>query len=91
MEAARHAPVRHDDLPISDFLSFYIVPSTVQGHPRYSDIVAAYSFYYAPGSRPLRELIRAALILARNAGADVFNALDHMDHGPCVKVRYFKG
>jgi glycylpeptide N-tetradecanoyltransferase len=36
----------------------------------------AYSFYTVPGQFTMTELMKDALILARNKGYDVFNALD---------------
>jgi glycylpeptide N-tetradecanoyltransferase len=36
----------------------------------------AYSFYNVPGKYSMTELISDALIIAKNKGYDVFNALD---------------
>ena len=32
---------------ITDFISFYNIPSSVMNHPKHQEIKAAYSFYYA--------------------------------------------
>lgn len=37
---------------ITDFFSFYSLPSTVIGNPKYKDIQAAYLYYYASDSCP---------------------------------------
>ncbi|TPX62464.1 hypothetical protein SpCBS45565_g07025 [Spizellomyces sp. 'palustris'] len=71
---------------ISDFFSFYSLPSTVIGHPVHKHINAAYLFYYAPKGlgedvKHLQVLLKDALILARKAGFDVFNCLDLMQNG----------
>ncbi len=66
--------------PLSDFFSFYSLPSTVIHHPTHKVLRAAYCFYYAPGSLGLQPLLREALTAAANAGFDVFNALDVMEN-----------
>ena len=40
---------------------------------------AVYSYYNVPGKHSIVELMRNALILAKNQEHDVFNALDIMD------------
>ncbi|KAJ4293090.1 glycylpeptide N-tetradecanoyltransferase [Kalmusia sp. IMI 367209] len=75
---------------ITDFFSFYNLESTVIGHKKHNLIKAAYLFYYATdkafggdksvlGHR-LNELIKDALILAKKANFDVFNALTLLDN-----------
>ena len=65
---------------ITDFLSFYELPSTVVQHPVHKLLRAAYSFYNVATSVPLTELMRDALTLAHAEGFDVFNALDLMQN-----------
>ncbi|ODN06142.1 Glycylpeptide N-tetradecanoyltransferase 1 [Orchesella cincta] len=65
---------------ITDLISFYALPSTVVNNPVHKSIKAAYSFYNVAGSMSLQDLMFDALILARNEGFDVFNALDLMDN-----------
>lgn len=63
------------DGSISGFVSFYSIPTTVIG--KTSVVKAAYLYYhYANDQNELFSLIQAALIVARNMGFDVFNALD---------------
>ncbi|CAG2171385.1 unnamed protein product [Oppiella nova] len=66
---------------IIGFASFYTLPSTVMHHPTYKSIRAAYAFY-SVGSEDvsLHDLMQDVLIVAKNAGYDVFNALDLMDN-----------
>ena len=59
-----------------DFVSFYKLPSSCLKHPVHRSLHVAYSFYTVPGQFTLTELMKDALILARNKGYDVFNALD---------------
>jgi glycylpeptide N-tetradecanoyltransferase len=106
---------------ITDFFSFYSLPSTVIGHDKHKVVNAAYLFYYAteaafPGyndpSAPsavsvpkstatsdltvrtalktrLNALINDALIEARNAKFDVFNAVTLMDNGLFLEQQKF--
>ncbi|KAK9369900.1 acyl-CoA N-acyltransferase [Lipomyces kononenkoae] len=88
--------VENADGVITDLVSFYSLPSTVIGNPTYDNLVAAYQFYYAstaglalPRMHPecatllknrLLLLFNDALILAKNLGFDVFNALTLLDN-----------
>ncbi|KAH7127057.1 acyl-CoA N-acyltransferase [Dendryphion nanum] len=75
---------------ITDFFSFYNLESTVIGHKKHNVIKAAYLFYYATDVafdadksllKPrLNLLIKDALILAKKANFDVFNALTLLDN-----------
>jgi len=80
---------------ITDFFSFYSLPSTVINSTKYDLLHAAYLYYYATdvGLDPsaeadgrlksrLQSLIGDALIVARDAEFDVFNALTLMDNVP---------
>lgn len=61
---------------ITDLVSFYSLPSSILGHPQHTDLKAAYMYYTVPGSVSLTQLMNDAMILARDGGYDVFNALD---------------
>ncbi|CCD63182.1 putative glycylpeptide N-tetradecanoyltransferase [Caenorhabditis elegans] len=63
---------------ITDFVSFYSLPSTVMGHTTHKTIYAAYLYYYVAGSVTPKQLINDSLILANREKFDVFNALDLM-------------
>lgn len=60
--------------------SFYHLPSTVILHEKHKLLKAVYSFYNVASSMPLKELMRDALVLARDRDVDVFNALDVMEN-----------
>eukprot|EP00949_MAST-11_sp_MAST-11-sp1_P002788 g2788.t1 len=66
---------------ITDMISFYFLNSSVIKNPKHSTLFAVYSFYNVAQTVSLTELMRDALILAKNNGADVFNCLDLMDNG----------
>eukprot|EP01052_Picozoa_sp_SAG31_P002493 SAG31_NODE_88_length_26714_cov_6.972046_17_plen_322_part_00 len=74
---------------ITDFLSFYTLPSTVIGNPKHSNLKAAYSFYNVNTSCSLEDLLRDALILAVKHDFDVFNALDIFQNAEYLKTLKF--
>ncbi|XP_011789683.1 PREDICTED: glycylpeptide N-tetradecanoyltransferase 2 [Colobus angolensis palliatus] len=51
---------------LTDFLSFYTLPSTVMHHPAHKSLKAAYSFYNIHTETPLLDLMSDALILAKS-------------------------
>ena len=65
---------------VTDFVSFYTLPSTVMNHPTHNTIKAAYSFYNVSTATPWSDLMGDALVLAKKANFDVFNALDLMEN-----------
>ncbi|KAL4222954.1 glycylpeptide N-tetradecanoyltransferase [Mactra antiquata] len=65
---------------ITDFVSFYTLPSSVMHHPVHKTLKAAYSFYNVSTVTPWVDLMQDALIVAKNTGFDVFNALDLMQN-----------
>lgn len=77
---------------VTDFVSFYSLPSTIMNHDKHNLLNAAYLFYYAtetafePGAeesgrlkKRLEDVVGDALVIAEKAGFDVFNALTLMD------------
>ncbi|KAL0581560.1 glycylpeptide N-tetradecanoyltransferase [Marasmius crinis-equi] len=90
---------------ITDFFSFYSLPSTIINNPAHSTLEAAYLYYYATDvaltpraeeqgtlKQRLQDLIGDALIVARNANFDVFNALTMMDNSPMLNpLKFGKG
>ncbi|EIN07254.1 N-myristoyl transferase [Punctularia strigosozonata HHB-11173 SS5] len=78
---------------ITDFFSFYFLPSTIIDNPKHNLLEVAYLFYYATDvaflpdgdsggrlKKRLNELVGDALIIADQAKFDVFNALTLMDN-----------
>ncbi|KAF7967211.1 hypothetical protein HWV62_35134 [Athelia sp. TMB] len=87
---------------ITDYFSFYSLPSTIINQPKYGTLEAAYLFYYATSvafeeraeeeghlKKRLQDLIGDALILADQAKFDVFNALTLMDNVPFLQELKF--
>jgi glycylpeptide N-tetradecanoyltransferase len=65
---------------ITDFCSYYHLHSSVLGNPKHTTLHAAYSFYNVANTVDFTELMRDCLILAKNEGHDVFNALNLMEN-----------
>ena len=89
---------------ITDFFSFYSLPSTVISNPKHDVLHAAYLFYYAssvgldPGadsSGTLKSRLQArvgdALTIANSAKFDVFNALTLMDNSTFLQDLKVRG
>lgn len=72
--------VEIEEKKITDFVSFYCLPSTIINHPKHSQLRAAYSYYHVSTVTPLNTLINNALILAKKNNFDVFNALNLMEN-----------
>ncbi|XP_064648041.1 glycylpeptide N-tetradecanoyltransferase 2-like [Lineus longissimus] len=72
--------VVENDGVVTDFVSFYTLPSTVMHHKVHKTLKAAYSFYNVSTKTPWVDLMQDALTMARNMGFDVFNALDLMEN-----------
>lgn len=83
---------------ITDFFSFYSLPSTIINDQKHAVLESAYLYYYATDvafqegaedtgllKRRVQELINDALIVADQAKFDVFNALTLMDNVPILQ------
>lgn len=70
---------------ITDFISFYTLPSSVLNNKQYSTLKAAYSFYNVATKTPLKQLMLDALILAKKLDFDVFNCLDIFENEVFLK------
>ena len=70
--------VRENNDKITDFISFYNLPSSILQHESYKKLMAAYSFFNINTTITVKEIMKCALILAKNAGFDVFNCLNIM-------------
>lgn len=77
----------------ADLMSFYSLPSNIIGNDKHKELRAAFSYYNIANSVDILDLVQDALICARNAGFDVFNALDIMENaqvsGSAVVVLWF--
>ena len=65
---------------ITDFISFYSLPSSVLNNDKHKTLFAAYSFFNIANKVSLKVLLKNALILAHQKGFDVYNALNIMEN-----------
>ncbi|CAH8834368.1 unnamed protein product [Trichobilharzia szidati] len=72
--------VEGEDGQITDFCSFYVLPSSVMKSKQHNSLRAAYSFYNVSTVTPWPALIQDMLISAKQLKFDVFNALDLMEN-----------
>ncbi|KAL0491274.1 glycylpeptide N-tetradecanoyltransferase [Acrasis kona] len=70
---------------ITDFVSFYSLPSSVIGHQKHKLLKAAYLYFYFANSTPLVQLIDDLLISAKALDFDVLNCLDIMDNAQFIE------
>ncbi|KAJ6731326.1 N-MYRISTOYL TRANSFERASE [Salix purpurea] len=80
------SPETHE---ITDFCSFYTLPSSILGNQNYLTLKAAYSYYNVSVKTPLLQLMNDALIVAKQKDFDVFNALDVMHNESFLKELKF--
>lgn len=59
------SPLQNASGEVTDFLSFYTLPSTIMNHPTHKSLKAAYSFYNVHTQTPLLDLMSDALVLAK--------------------------
>jgi len=50
---------------LTDFISFYCLPSKVLKHVSHSEVKAAYSFYNIALTTPMSHLVKDVMILAK--------------------------
>ena len=81
--------VRDDNGKITDFISFYSLPSSILQHDSYKKLFACYSFFNINKSMSFKELMKNALILAKNNNFDVYNCLDIMENKTVFKDLLF--
>jgi glycylpeptide N-tetradecanoyltransferase len=72
--------VENEEGEITDFVSFYSLPSSVLKSEHHKRLEAAYAYYTVAKGNSLTDLMKDALILANNAGFDVFNCLNVMNN-----------
>jgi len=65
---------------ITDFVSWYNIPSSIINHKTHKVLKAAYLYYYFNTKHTLTELIEDALVEAKKEDFDVFNCLDILDN-----------
>jgi glycylpeptide N-tetradecanoyltransferase len=80
----------NEENEVTDFTSFYNLPSTIFGNPEYNTLNVTYSFYNVAGSIDMTQLINDALIISKNEfSSDVFNMLDLGLNNTCFQELKF--
>lgn len=74
---------------VTDFISFYTLPSHIIGNPKHSTLKAAYSYYNVATTVAWKDLIFDALICAKKLNFDVYNALDVMENSQFLEELKF--
>ncbi len=74
---------------VTDFCSFYHLPSSIMNNPEHKTLHAVYAYYNVARTMSFEELMHDALVLAQKEGADVFNALDLMQNAAVFDVLKF--
>jgi len=65
---------------ITDFFSFYCLPSSILKHEEHKTLRVAYSFYNFTTTDRLIQGMQDLLVLAKKEGFDVFNCLDLLEN-----------
>lgn len=78
-----------DTKKITDFFSFYSLPSSILKHTEHTMLRVAYSYYNVPGAHSLKDLMKDALVIAKQKNFDVLNALDIMDNSEFLEELKF--
>ena len=84
-----HSYVVEDAKQVTDFFSFYSLPSTVLRHEKHKVLNVAYSFYNVSTTDRLKQGMEDMLVLAREADYDVFNCLDLMENQTFLETLKF--
>lgn len=71
-----HSYVVEDIKTITDFYSFYSLPSSILKHETHKILRVAYSYYNVNTTNSLKQGMEDLLVFARDLGYDVFNCLD---------------
>ena len=72
--------VVEDSKTITDFFSFYSLPSSILQHATHKTLHVAYSYYNVSTTGRLKTGMEDLLVLAKDLEFDVFNALDLMEN-----------
>ncbi|MCQ2821519.1 MAG: hypothetical protein MJ252_30035 [archaeon] len=72
--------IENKDHIVTDFFSFYSLPSSVLQHEKHKKLFACYSFFNVATSMPFKDLMKNALIMAKQHNFDVYNCLNIMEN-----------
>jgi len=75
---------------ITDFFSFYSLPSSVLKHERHKSINAVFSFYNTSLNHTPTQIMENSVIFAKKEGFDVMNCLDILDNNEFLEDCKFR-
>jgi glycylpeptide N-tetradecanoyltransferase len=75
---------------LTDFISFYSLPSTILDSDEYDMLNSAYLYYWFCTETDQTQLFKDAIVTAKKEGFDVFNALNIMDNEDVFEELRFK-
>lgn len=81
--------VVEDAKTITDFFSFYSLPSSILKHETHKMLRVAYSYYNVSTTNRFKQGIEDMLVVARDLGYDVYNALDVMENNQFLEQLKF--
>ncbi len=81
--------VVEDSKTITDFFSFYSLPSSILKHETHKMLRVAYSYYNVSTTNRFKQGIEDMLVVARDLGYDVYNALDVMENNQFLEPLKF--
>ena len=86
--------IKNKEGRVTDFASFYGLPSSVLNHPEHNTLFAAYGYYNftedVSNTQRFSELIKDCLILAKKLKFDVFNVTEVMQFKHALEDNMFK-
>jgi glycylpeptide N-tetradecanoyltransferase len=80
LEVVQTFVLANKDGLVTDFCSFYHLPSTIIGNDKHNRLSAVYSYYNVATTMSIKDLMEMSLQKARDLNVDVFNALDLMEN-----------
>ena len=78
------------DNKITDFISFFDIPSKVSNSTKYNEWRAAYCYYYFNTKTKLEELVQNCLVLLKRNNIDILNSTDLYDNNDFLDKLKFK-
>lgn len=75
---------------VTDFISFFYIPSLILDNPKIKEVDWAYLYYYFNESVSLKELVGAGLHFLKSKNIDVLTCLDQMNNLEFVEELKFR-
>lgn len=77
---------------ITDFISFFHLPSQVRNNPKYNDIKVVFGYYYFNYKNSMETIISNCLTFFKEMGIDLVNVVDSYDNNSFIeKLKFKKG